>query len=147
MTDITASVLESQVGRSDDSVGRWVCKKITPVADSVSAVATHNLITMNANEFFAFGFVVIVTSLASTSNTGTIQFQVAGETYSALLVADGTELVAKDVIMLVPNDKSEVAGPAGYVTATDAIDMDVATNALTAGVFYIVALLVDLTEE
>jgi hypothetical protein len=146
MADITGNA-EAGVGRSDDSLGRWVVKKITPVSDGVDATGTHNVVDVPANNFVAMGFFVVTTSFTSTSNTGTIQFKVGSAAMGAAITADGTELQSGDVLFLSANDYADTAGSALYVTSADTVDFVVATNAITAGAGYLILLLVDLIDE
>lgn len=147
MADITSSVAEQPIQRSDDGLGRWVAKKITPVSDGVDATGTHNIITLPANSFVAGGWVVVTTAFTSTSNDGTVQFKVGSATLGAAFTADGTELAANDVIRLTANDFEDTAGSALYATSADTVDMVVATHAITAGAFTIMLNIVELIQE
>jgi len=147
MADITTSVKEANIERHDVGLGTWVAKLITPVSDSVAATGTHEVITLPANCFVAGGWVVVKTKLTSTSNNGTMQFKVGSATLGAAFTADGTELDAKDVIRLGANDFDGTAGSSLYVTTADTIDMVVATNAITAGAFYLIVNIVELIDE
>lgn len=147
MADITSSVAEQPVQRSDDSLGRWVSKKITPVSDGVDSKDTHNIITLPANSFVAEGLLVITTKMVSTSNNGKIQFAVGSGTIGGQMTADGNELDANDVIRLVPNDQDTGGGEALYVTSPDTIDMVVGTNPITAGAFTVFFRIVELIQE
>ena len=146
MTDYTSSLDEVPVGRSDDSIGRWVCKKLTFTATTYGNQGTHNLITIPANNFVAMGFFAVTTSLVSDSNNGTIQF-LAAEALCAAHTADGTELAAKDVVTLSTGDYDTTAGKQTYNTAADTVDITVATNDITAGAGYLIVLLIDLTND
>ena len=146
MTDYTSSLGEVQVGRSGDSVGRWVVKKLTFTATGIGDQGTHNVITIPAKNFVAMGFFVVTTSLVSDSSSGTILFQ-AGEAMHTAITADGTELAAKDVVFLSPGDYEDTIGLQLYNSSADTLDIVVATNDITSGVGYLIVLLIDLTNE
>lgn len=146
MTDFTSSIKEIQVGRSDDSVGRFVCKKLTFTAAGYGNQGTHNLITMPAKNAVVMGWFIVTTSLVSDSNNGTLKFH-AAEDMGTAITANGTELVAKDVVFLCPNDYEDTAGKSLYNSSADTVDITVATNDITAGEGYLIVLLIDLTNE
>ena len=147
MADITSSVAPTPVERSLECLGRWVCKKITPVADGVSAVATHTIITTPANSFIADGFLVFTTSMTSTGTNGTMKIEIGGVAYHATVTMDGTECVAGDVLNLSATDIEDSAGQALYKTSADTVDLTIATNAITAGAFYVIVRIVTLIAE
>ena len=147
MADITSSVVGKEVQRSPESLGIWVCRKITPVADGVSSAATHNVITQPANSFIAEGFIVFTTSMVSTSNNGTLLIGIGGVGLHTALTMDGTECVAGDVVSLSASDYEDTAGAALYKTSADTLDMTVGTNAITAGAFYLIVRIVTLIGE
>ncbi len=147
MADITSSVVGKEVQRSPESLGIWVCKKITPVADSVASVTTHNLITQPANSYIAEGQLIITTKMVSTSNNGTILIAIGGVGLHTALTMDGTECDAGDVFTLCATDFEDTAGAALYKTSADTLDLVVGTNAITAGVFYLIVRIVELIGE
>lgn len=147
MTDISTNV-EGIMDHGVEAIGKWIARKVTPVTDSVAAVATHNIIAVPAKCFVPLGFVVITTTFTSTSSNGTVTFQSSGSgPLSAAYTADGTECAANDVIILLPNDLEDTAGSSLYSTSASTIDMVVGTNALTAGVFTIYCLIIDVITE
>ena len=148
MTDITSIVKESQVGRSDDSVGRWVCKFLDFVGDSIDTTSgVHEVITIPANNFVAIGWFVVTTAFTSTSTSGTLQFKIGSEPMTGLMPANGTQLAAGDVVFLSPHDFEDTESPALYKTSADTLDVDIETNPITAGKGYLIVLLIDLTNE
>jgi hypothetical protein len=151
MTDYTGnvagSVVEANVHRSDDALGRWECKKITFTAAGVGNQGTHNLITLPANTFVAGGYFIITTKIVSDSNNGTGRFGIGSIYVHAAFTADGTECDAKDVIQFFSHDFEDAAASGLYVTSADTFDLTIATNDFTAGEGYLLLNIVDLYDE
>ena len=144
MTDITSTVAEKPGGRSGESLGYWVSKKGTPVDDSVTTAAAHEIFTIPANSFVAEGYVVVTTAFTS-GGSATVKFGTGTKDYSgAIPVAN---LAANDFVKLQIMDYEDTDGGAGYSTSADTFDMTVATAALTAGAFTVMINIVDLISE
>ena len=144
MADITSTVAEKPIGKSGESLGYWVSKKVTPVDDSVSTAAAHEIFTIPANSFVAEGYVVFTTSVTS-GGSATIKFGTGNIDYCGTF--GKANCAANDVIALSINDQDATNSGAGYSTSADTFDMTVATAALTAGAFTIAVRIVDLISE
>jgi len=144
MADITSSVAEKEIGRGLESLGYWVCKKITPVDDGVSSAAAHNLITIPANSFVSEGYVVVTTT-ATSGGGATVKFGTGTKDYCGVIPV--ANLAANDFVKLQIMDYEDTDGGAGYSTSADTFDMTVATAALTAGAFYVMINIVKLPGE
>mgnify|MGYP003151817754 CR=1 FL=1 len=144
MADITSSVAEKPIGRSGESLGYWVSKKVTPVGDGVSATGAHTIIDIPANSFVSEGYVVVTTACTSGGSL-TAKFGTGSKDYSATIPV--ANLAANDFVKLQIMDYEDTDGGAGYSTSADTFDMTVATAAFTAGVFYIAINIVDLISE
>jgi len=144
MADITSTVAEKPVGRSGESLGYWVAKKITPVDDGVSATGAHNIFTIPANCFVREGYVVVTTACTSGGSL-TAKWGTTSKDYSgAIPVAN---LAANDFVKLQIMDYEDTDGGAGFSTSADTFDMTVATAAFTAGVITVMINIVDLISE
>jgi predicted RNA-binding protein with TRAM domain len=144
MADITSTVAEKPVGRSGESLGYWVSKKITPVDDGVTTVAAHNIFTIPANSFVAEGYVVFTTAVTS-GGAATIKFGNATLDYCGALAK--ANCAVGDIFALSINDQDATDSGVGYSTSADTFDMTVGTAALTAGAFTVAIRIVDLISE
>ena len=144
MADITSSVAQKPIGKSGEGLGYWVSKKVTFVADGVSATGAHNVFTIPANSFVAEGYVVFTT--ASTSDgSATVKFGNATLDYCGVVPV--ANCGSGDIFALSINDKEDTDSGVGYSTSADTFDMTVATAAFTAGAFTIAVKIVDLISE
>ncbi len=151
MADISATKLPMKVVPYQfQGPIKWTVYDLSPVADGVSAVATHNLFPLAINEALFGIFGAVVTSFASTSNNGTVQFAVGSATLNTAIACAGTagkllvnETIWLPVIAAVPPTASVVGmSPA----AADTIDMIVGTNAITAGRIILYVATVDVAK-
>ena len=120
MADITSTVAEKPVGRSGESLGYWVTKKITPVDDGVTTAVT-------------------------SAGSATVKFGTGNIDYSGAIPK--ANLAANDIVKLQFMDYEDTDGGAGFSTSADTFDMTVATAALTAGAFTVMINIVDLISE
>jgi len=145
MADITSTVAEKPVGRSGESLGYWVAKKITPVDDGVSATGTHNIITIPANSFVSEGYVVVTTACTSGGSL-TAKFGTSSKDYCATIPVANLGSVG-DTVKLQIMDYEDTDGDVCFSTSADTFDMTVATAAFTAGVITVMINIVDLISE
>jgi len=143
-TDKTA-LKESVVGRSDDGLGRWACKKIDIAADSMTTADTYNLIDIPANAAVVKGYIIVTESFISAT-TGTLQVKIGNTALTGAIATNDTEWAAGDVIEFSANDLEDTAGSGLYVTSADTLDL-VFSKGTASGAAYVCAQIVELPNE
>lgn len=151
MADMTAILsVERRTPKFDMSAIDWKVLTLDfglAANASMLATGTHNIMTWPAGAGLAFGKAFVVTSMASTSNDGTIKFLLnGGDDLSPAMTADGTELVAGDSFPLGIVDYEDAAGKKCYSATATTLDMTIATHAMTAGKIVLVLGIVNLTD-